>query len=128
MPPARDGPAESNPRAAPAGMDVAGAITEEAMSVVIARVGIPFPGKQAEALAFAKKRAETIRQLYGVEQETRIRIGGPVGQVLTVTRHKTLGEVEEMKRKVVADTTSGKIPTAPAGVFQSSEEQIWLVQ
>ena len=98
------------------------------MAVVIARIGVPFPGKQAEALAFAKKRAETIKALYGVEQETRIRIGGPVGQVLTTTRHQSLGEVEDMKRKVVADTTSGKIPTAPAGVFQSSEEQIWLVQ
>lgn len=96
------------------------------MAVIVARIGTPNSGRQAEALAFARKRADAFKALYGIEQEVRVRIGGPVGQVLTVTRHKEMAEVEAMKRKVIADSDSGKLPLAPAGVFAESHEQIWL--
>jgi len=98
------------------------------MGVIVARLGTPESGRQSEALAFAKKRAAAFKKLYGIDQEVRVRLGGPVGQVLTVTRHDSLGEVETMKRKVIADTDAGKIPLAPPGVFKHSEEQIWLTQ
>lgn len=95
------------------------------MSVIVARIGTPLPGKQADALAFAKKRAEAMHKLYGLDQEVSVRLGGPVGQVLTITRHENLSQFETIKAKVVADTVSGKLPAAPAGVFASAHENLW---
>jgi hypothetical protein len=43
-----------------------------------------------------------------------------------VSRLKDLAEFEATKRKVIADTDAGKIPTAPADVFASGEDTLWM--
>lgn len=96
------------------------------MSVVYTRTGRPNSGKQSEALAYFKARAEAIQKNYGLASEVKIRAGGPVGEVILITRMKDLNEFETTKRKVVADTEKGKIPTAPAGVFAGGDDALWL--
>lgn len=96
------------------------------MTVVYTRTGTPTGGKQAEALAYFKARAAAIKSNYGIAPEVKVRAGGPVGQVIMISRMKDLGEYEATKRKVIADTLAGKIPTAPEGVFASGEDALWL--
>ncbi len=98
------------------------------MGVVFTRIGTPYPGKQAEAFEFVKKRAEAVNRLYGTQAEVRVRMGGPIGQVLMVAQHKNLQELEDIKRKVIVDSASGKIPVAPEGIFQNVEDAIWLTK
>ncbi|MDE2367404.1 MAG: hypothetical protein KGN16_00410 [Burkholderiales bacterium] len=96
------------------------------MSALIARVGIPYPGKQAEAYEFAKKRTDAINKAYGVNTELFIRFGGPVGEIVGLTRHASVAEIEAVKRKIIAATNKGDIPTSPDHLFASVHEYIWL--
>lgn len=96
------------------------------MTVVYTRVGNPNGGKQLEALKYFKERAAAIQKLYGVETEVKVRAGGPVGQVLLSSRLRDLAHFEEVKRRVIADTGAGKVPTAPEGVFASGEDGLWM--
>lgn len=96
------------------------------MSVTYTRTGIPLPGKQEEALQYFKTRAAAIKKAYGVEPEVKVRAGGPVGEVILVSHLKDMAEFEATKRRVIADTHAGKIPVAPAGVFASGEDMLWM--
>jgi len=96
------------------------------MSVVYTRTGTPHGGKQAEALAYFQARAAAIKKQYGLEPEVKVRAGGPVGEVIMISRMKDLNEYESTKRRVIADTLAGKIPTAPDGVFAKGEDALWL--
>lgn len=96
------------------------------MTVVYTRTGTPHGGKQAEALAYFRARAAAIEKHYGIHPEVKVRAGGPVGQVIMVSRMKDLAEWEATKRKVIDDTAAGKIPTAPADVFASGEDALWI--
>lgn len=98
------------------------------MSVIFTRTGTPNSGKQVEALAFVKKRAAALKSLYGVDAQVSVRLGGSLGQVITVSRHKTLQEVEDLRRKVMADTAAGKVPSSTAGVFSHVEDAVWMVE
>lgn len=98
------------------------------MGVVFTRIGTPLPGKQVEAFEFVKKRAAAVNAAYGTAAEVHVRFGGPVGQVVMVSRHSHVQELEDIKRKIIEDTASGKIPVAPAGVFASVEDAIWLTK
>lgn len=96
------------------------------MAAIIARIGTPVPGKQAEAFAFAVSRAKVLKELFGIEQDVYVRFGGPVGQVMGVSQHDSVGQIAELKAKVISATNAGKVPTAPAGVFAHVEEAIYL--
>jgi len=96
------------------------------MPVTYTRTGIPAGGKQGEALKYFKARAEAIHKAYGVDTEVRVRLGGPVGQVILISRLKSVQELADIKKRVIADTLAGKIPTAPADVFVSGEDAIWI--
>ena len=96
------------------------------MSIVYTRTGTPIAGKQAAALDYFKRRAAAIKANYGVDCEVKVRLGGPVGQVILVSRLKDAGELEAIKRRVVADTLAGKMPAAPEGVFASGEDNVWM--
>ena len=96
------------------------------MGVTFTRTGTPNSGKQVEALEFVKKRAAAIKSQYGVNVEVSVRLGGALGQVISVSRHKTLQEVEDLRRKIMDDTASGKIPKSTAGVFDHVEDAIWM--
>lgn len=98
------------------------------MGVVFTRIGTPMPGKQAEAFEFVKKRASAVNAAYGTTSEVHVRFGGPVGQVVMISRHKNVQEIEDIKRKVIEDSATGKIPVSPDGVFSSVEDTIWLTK
>lgn len=98
------------------------------MSVVFTRIGTPIPGHQTEAFEFVKKRAAAVNAAYGTQAEVHVRFGGPIGQIVMVSRHETLAELEVIKRKVIEDSTAGHIPVAPPGVFSSVEDAIWLTK
>lgn len=98
------------------------------MGVVFTRIGTPLPGKQAEAFNFVKARAAAVNAAYGTNAEVHVRIGGPIGQVVMVSTHKNVQELEDIKRKVIEDSGAGKIPVAPVGVFSSVEDAIWLTK
>ena len=98
------------------------------MSVVFTRIGTPLPGKQAQAFEFVKQRAAAVNAAYGTSAEVHVRFGGPIGQVVMVSRHKNVQEIEDIKRKVIEDSGKGKIPTAPEGVFATVEDAIWLTK
>lgn len=98
------------------------------MGVVFTRIGTPFPGKQAQAFDFVKKRAAAVNAAYGTKAEVHVRMGGPIGQVVMVSRHTSVQELEDIKRKVIEDSSTGKIPVAPENVFSSVEDAIWLTK
>lgn len=98
------------------------------MSVVFTRIGTPLPGKQAQAFEYVKTRAVAVNKAYGTNAEVHVRFGGPIGQLVMVSTHENVQELEDIKRKVIADTASGKIPAAPEGVFSSVEDAIWLTK
>lgn len=98
------------------------------MGAVFTRIGTPLPGKQAEAFEFVKKRAAAVNAAFGTQAEVHVRLGGPLGQVVMVSRHKDVGEIEAIKRKVIDMSATGEIPIAPPGVFSSVEDAIWLTK
>lgn len=98
------------------------------MGAIFTRTGTPLPGKQAEAFEYVKKRAAAVNAAYGTEAEVHVRFGGPIGQLVMISRHKNVQEIEDIKRKVIDDTTSGRIPTAPESVFSHVEDAIWLTK
>lgn len=96
------------------------------MPVVMTRVGTPLPGKQGQALEFMKKRAAALEKNYGIKAQLHYRFGGPLGQMQLVSHHKNLQEVEELRRKIIADTGSGKLPISEGSLFENVEDRIWL--
>ncbi len=98
------------------------------MGVVFTRIGTPLPGKQAEAFKFVKERAAAVNAAYGTQAEVHVRLGGPIGQVVMVSRHKSVQELEEIKRRVIEDSAKGALPVSPDGVFSSVEDAIWLTK
>lgn len=96
------------------------------MTIVYTRTGTPRAGKQAEALAYFQERAATIQKSHDIASEVKVRVGGPVGQVIMISRLKSLAEFETIKRTVIGDTLAGKAPVAPEGVFASGEDALWL--
>jgi hypothetical protein len=98
------------------------------MGVVWTRTGTPFPGHQAEAFEFAKKRAAAVNAAYGTQVEVHVRFGGPLGQIVMISRHKNVQEIEDIKRKVIEDSASGKIPSSNGNIFASVDDAIWLTK
>ncbi|MDN8614773.1 hypothetical protein [Variovorax ginsengisoli] len=48
--------------------------------------------------------------------------------MVMVSYHKSIQELEDIKRRVIEDSSSGKIPVAPEGIFSSVEDAIWLTK
>ncbi len=98
------------------------------MAVVWTRIATPVPGKQAEAFEFAKKRAAAVNAAYGTQVEVHVRFGGPLGQVAMISRHKNVQEIEDIKRKVIEDSSNSKIPSSDGTLLTSVEDAIWLTK
>ena len=96
------------------------------MSVIFTRVGTPLPGRLGQAAAFMKQRAEAINSTYGVEVAINARFGGPVGQMAMVSYHDGLAELEDIRRRIIADVGAGKLPTPEPGIFHHSDDAIWM--
>jgi hypothetical protein len=96
------------------------------MSIVFTRVGIPVSGRLDDAAKFMRDRAAAISKAYGVDVGVNARFGGPVGQMALVSYHDTLGELEDIRRKVIEDTIGGKLPMPEGGLFRRSEDAVWM--
>jgi len=96
------------------------------MSVVFTRVATPLPGRLGDAAKFMRDRAAALKSNYDVEVALNARFGGPVGQMGMVSYHDSLADLEEIRRKIIADVGAGKMPTPDAGVFAHSDDAIWL--
>ena len=96
------------------------------MAVVFTRIATPLPGRLAEAAEFMKKRAAALKKAYGIDVQVNARFGGPVGQVALVSYHDNLGQIEDLRRKIMADVAAGKIPTPADGLFSHAEDAVWL--
>jgi hypothetical protein len=96
------------------------------MSVLLTRIGIPHPGKQSEALKYAQARRDAVNKKFALNAKVYLRFGGLVGQVVMVESFADLAAIEKMKREIVAATQAGHFGTAPADVFDSIEEHVWI--
>lgn len=96
------------------------------MSVVFTRTVTPNPGHLGETMEFAKKRLAALKKEFGVDISLNARFGGPAGQLNMVSYHDNMGELEDMRRKVMEAVGAGKIPQAKPGTIQEVEDVIWL--
>jgi len=96
------------------------------MTVVFTRTAIPASGRLGEAAEFAKKRIAALQKAYGIEVSLNSRFGGPAGQLTMVSFHDSMSDLEDLRRKIIADVGAGKIPTPEPGLFTQSEDAIWL--
>jgi hypothetical protein len=60
-------------------------------------------GKTAEAIAFAQKIAEHIKDKHGVELQILLPVGGNPLRVAWTSRHDSLADVEQLLGKLMAD-------------------------
>jgi hypothetical protein len=109
------------------GRQSGGLVGEQAM-IVFTRQAIPVAGKLSESTNFAKERAAAINKLYGVEVDVFTCLGGNAGQFNMVSRHENLAEFEELRRKIIADSGAGKLPTPGQGMLVdgSTMDRLWL--
>ncbi|MFV0385347.1 MAG: hypothetical protein ACK5L9_15320 [Paracoccus sp. (in: a-proteobacteria)] len=96
------------------------------MGASFGRVVTPKSGHLTENLEFCKKRVAAVKEHLGIDVQLRVRMGGPAGQVLMVSQHKDVGEIEDMRRKLMQAVMDGKIPQPAAGMAESVTDQIWL--
>ncbi|MFV0245464.1 MAG: hypothetical protein ACK5IB_10655 [Qingshengfaniella sp.] len=96
------------------------------MTAVFARTVTPKSGHLADNTAFSKKRVQAIRDYTGVDVELRVRLGGPAGQILMVSTHKDVAEIEAMRRKIMEGVAAGKIPQPEPGMAERIDDQVWL--
>lgn len=96
------------------------------MTAVFSRIVTPNSGRLDENVQFSKKRLAAVKKYCGVDVELRVRLGGPAGQILMVSTHKDVGEIEAMRRKIMKGVKSGDIPQPKQGMAASVEDAIWL--
>lgn len=96
------------------------------MTAVFSRIVTPNSGRLDENVQFSKKRLAAIKEYCGLDVELRVRLGGPAGQILMVSTHENVGEIEKMRRKVMKGVASGDIPQPKKGMAASVEDAIWL--
>lgn len=96
------------------------------MTAVFSRIVTPNSGRLDENVQFSKKRLAAIKKYCGLDVELRVRLGGPAGQILMVSTHENVGDIEKMRRKVMKGVESGDIPQPKKGMAASVEDSVWL--
>ncbi|MBL4696639.1 MAG: hypothetical protein JKY77_07785 [Rhizobiaceae bacterium] len=96
------------------------------MTAIFSRIVTPNSGHLDENIKFSKKRLAAIKKYCGIDVELRVRLGGPAGQILMVSTHENVGEIEKMRRKIMKGVKSGAIPQPKKGMAASVEDAIWL--
>ena len=96
--------------------------------IVFTRTFTPVPGRLGESQKFAQERVAALKESYGLEVAWYARFGGPVGQLNMVSYHESLAELEEVRRKIIADVGASKLPSPEPGLLIPGESQdaIWL--
>jgi NIPSNAP len=72
------------------------------MAIRYVRTVIAAPGKSFDAIAVAKESAAIFEKITGVKVTTFIRLGGPVGEITSVTNYASLGDLEDRVAKAMA--------------------------
>jgi hypothetical protein len=68
----------------------------------LARTVVAMPGKQFEVLAVIKETAAVVKAEAGVEVTVFGRLGGHVGEIVSVTNYNSLADFEEKVAKILA--------------------------
>lgn len=96
------------------------------MTVVFTRTMTPNPGHLDDAMKFAKKRIDALKSEYGLNITLNARFGGPTGQLIMVSYHDSVGDLEAERRKVIQGVADGKIPQPEPGIVSDVEDAIWI--
>ncbi len=96
------------------------------MTVVFTRTVTPNSGHLGGTLKFAKKRIKALRKAYGLKIALNARVGGPAGQLIMVSYHDSMGDLEKMRRKVMKGVAGGKIPQPKPGLIKSVEDAVLI--
>jgi hypothetical protein len=95
-------------------------------NVVFTRTVTPNSGYLGATLKFAQKRVAAIKKHCDVEVTIRSRVGGPAGQLILVSYHDDLQELEKVRRKVMKEVLNDKIPQPNPGMIASVEDAVWM--
>ena len=96
------------------------------MTVVFTRTVTPNSGHLGDALKFAKKRMKALKKAYGLKITLNARFGGPAGQLIMVSYHNDMAELEKVRRKIMKGVLSGKIPQPKPGIVKKVEDAVWI--
>lgn len=104
-------------------------LAEETVMIVFKRVGTAMPGKNAEAHAYVRNRSKFLKKAYGLDTEVSVQMGGKVGRIALASRHKSLADLEKLRKKIMADPKSAKNQAGADGLFVpgETEDSIWLI-
>jgi hypothetical protein len=103
------------------------AIFEEGSMITAARIAQSVPGKQAEAVAFAKEVAAYLKSKHGLEMELKMQIAGPVGRIGWLAVFNSLADYETAWNKILADEGYHKIVAKAHGIFNPghTHDSLW---
>jgi hypothetical protein len=95
--------------------------------ITAARVAQSMPGKQAEAIAFAKEIATYLKSKHGVEMQLKMQIAGPVGRISWIADFKNLADYETTLNKILADEGYHKLTSKAHGILNPghSHDTLW---
>ena len=96
------------------------------MTVVFTRTVTPNSGHLSASLKFARKRIKAIKKAYGLKISLNARFGGPAGQLIMVSYHDNMGDLEKVRRKIMKGVMSGKIPQPKPGMVKKSKTPFGL--
>lgn len=96
--------------------------------IVFSRTGTMYPGKYADGAKFVRERAAFLKDRYGLDPKVMAQVGGPAGRIALVTQHEAMAELEEIRRKIIADPSSAKQQAGAEGLMIPGKtiDQIWL--
>lgn len=96
------------------------------MTVIFTRTVTPKSGHLSKTLKFVKNRVKALKKAYGLEVSVSVRLGGPAGQIIMVSYHKNMAQLEKVRRKVIKGVGSGKIPQPKPGIIKSAKDSVWI--
>jgi len=96
------------------------------MTVVFTRTVTPHSGHLDDTMKFVKKRIAALKKTYGLKVALNARFGGPAGQLIMVSYHDDMRDLEKARRKVMKGVAKGKIPQPKPGIVKNVEDAVWL--
>ncbi|MCP5074949.1 MAG: hypothetical protein GY947_16875 [Rhodobacteraceae bacterium] len=96
------------------------------MTVVFTRTVTPNSGHLSDSLKFVKKRIKALKKTYGLKISLNARFGGPAGQLIMVSYHNDMRDLEKVRRKIMKGVMSGKIPQPKPGIVKKVEDAVWI--
>ena len=95
-------------------------------SVTFTRTIIPNSGHLGDATKFAKKRLAAIKKSLGVNVGLKVRLGGKGGELIMISHHKDLNELQKVRTKLMRAVLKGKIPQPKPGLVKSVNDAVWI--